>query len=114
MPGTTTFTNFSLGKGVKTATAVAGAATLNQPSGRITSEALATAAAGTYTLTVTNNQIQASDIILAQAYLGTATTGLPVVATAKPGNGSIVFTVQNIGAAALNGTIVVSFAELKG
>ncbi|MGL5733297.1 MAG: hypothetical protein ACRCYS_00405, partial [Beijerinckiaceae bacterium] len=114
MPGTTTFTNLGLGKGVKSAVAVAGAATLNQPSGRVTSEALATAAAGTYTLTLTCPYAQATDIVVAQAAMGTSTTGLPVVATAKPANGSVVFVVQNIGAAVLNGTIIVSYVILRG
>lgn len=59
-----------LGGGTKTATAVAGAVTLNKSSGVITSEALSTAAAATYTLTITNNLVAAADIPFASVSFG--------------------------------------------
>src|ERR1700743_238119 len=65
----------------KTASATPGAATLNSPSGVITSESITTAAAGFYTLTLTNSCIAATDIILAQAGLGSSTTGTPSIAS---------------------------------
>lgn len=98
----------------KTATATAGAATLNMPAGKITSEALTTAAAATYTLTITNSAIDAADTVLASVALGTATTGLPHICTVTPAAGSVVIIVRNAHAsAALNGTIVVSFVTVK-
>ena len=97
--------------GSGTGTAAAGAVTLNNKFGRITSEALVTAAGATYTLTITNANILATDVVLGSVALGTATTGSPNINTIKAANGSLVIIVQNVHAsAALNGTIIVSFA----
>lgn len=103
-----------LGGGTKTATAVSGAATLNKSSGVITSEALTTAAAATYTLTITNNLVAVGDIPFASVSFGTNTTGLPEVSSVTAGAGTLVIVIRNAHAsAALNGTIKVSFANLK-
>lgn len=112
-PATQRSFGIALDSGTKTVAAVAGAATLNKMAGSITSEALTTAAAAAYTLTLTNSDIAAADQVFASVALGTATTGVPVIATVKPGAGSAAIIVQNVGAAALNGTIVVSFMVLK-
>lgn len=94
-----------------TATATSGAATLNNRFGKVTSEALVTAAGATYTLTITNSAVKASDIAVASVAYGTSTTGMPTVCRVTPGAGSLVIIIQNVHAsAALNGTIVVSFA----
>lgn len=107
------FSTLTVDSGTKTATATAGAATLNKGSGIVTSEALSTAAGATYTLTITNGTIVASDLVFASVQLGTATTGMPTVTTATAGNGTITIVVQNIHAsAALNGTIKISFMSL--
>jgi hypothetical protein len=112
--GLATEQSLQLDTGTKTATATTGAATLNKSSGIITSESLSTAAGADYTLTITNSDIAAADMVLASVALGTATTGTPVVATVKPAAGSVAIVVQNIHAsAALNGTIKVAFAVLK-
>lgn len=93
-----------------TATATAGAATLANRAGKVTSEALTTAAAALYTLTITNSAVAATDICLASVANGTSTTGVPAISRVQPAAGQLVVTVQNIAAsAALNGTIVVSF-----
>ena len=99
--------------GVKTATAVSGAATLNKGSGVITTEALTTAAAGTYTLTLTDSAIAATDTVFVSVQAGTSTAGLPEVATVTPGAGSVVIVIHNDSAAALNGTLKVGFFTLK-
>lgn len=113
-PAASTVTELTLDTGTKTATATAGAATLNKMSGVITSESLSTAAGSTYTLTLTNSDIAATDMVFASVAMGTATTGMPAVTTVKPGGGSVVIVVQNIAsAAALNGTIKITFAVLK-
>jgi hypothetical protein len=111
---TVTLDQIHLDTGTKTATASSGAATLNTMAGVVTSESLSTAAGATYTLTLTNSDIAAADQVLASVQLGSATTGMPAIATAAPGAGSVVIKVQNIHAsAALNGTIKIAFAVLK-
>jgi hypothetical protein len=121
-PSVTTITASGLGTvgsakidtGTKTATATAGAATLNKSAGVITSESLTTAAAAVYTLTITNSTIAAADQVFASVSFGTSTTGEPVVERVTPGAGSVVIRVKNVaGAAALNGTIKVAFMVLK-
>lgn len=97
-----------------TATATAGAATLAKVAGKITSEALTTAAGALYTLTITNTKIEATDIVFASVAYGTSTTGTPVVTRVTPTANSLVIILQNIHAsAALNGTVVVSFYAIK-
>lgn len=113
-PATLRPTTLAIDSGTKTATAVAGAATLAKGSGVVTSEALTTAAGATYTLTLTDTQIAAADQVFASVALGTATTGTPAVTTVKPAAGSVVIIVQNVHAsAALNGTIKIAFMTLK-
>lgn len=105
---------FRLGTGNKTATAAAGAATLNNLSGVVTSEPLTTAAGATYTLMLADSSVAPTDIVVASTSLGTATTGLPHVETVTPGNGTLTVIVRNAtGAAALNGTVTIAFADIK-
>lgn len=112
--GTATAANARLGTGTKTATAIAGAATLNKPAGAVTSEALTTAAGADYVLTLTDSDIAAGDQVFASVKLGSATTGVPAVATVTESNGQVVIVIQNIHAsAALNGTIKISFVVFK-
>ncbi|RYG79358.1 MAG: hypothetical protein EON59_16365, partial [Alphaproteobacteria bacterium] len=73
----TRYTDFALGKGNKAATATAGAATLDNYSGVITTEALSTAAAGVYTLTLTNPKIKTTDIVMVNVANGTNSAGAP-------------------------------------
>lgn len=95
-----------------TATATAGAATLNNRWGVVTSESLSTAAGATYTLTVTNSQIAATDMVFASVAYGTSSAGSPAIMRVTPAAGSLVIIVQNIHAsAALNGTIVISYGS---
>lgn len=96
-----------------TAAATAGAATLNGLGGKITSEALTTAAAAIYTLTLTNSQVLSTDRVMVSVANGTNTGGVPAVARVQPANGSVVIVIQNIGATVFNGTIVVSFLAFK-
>lgn len=97
-----------------TKTAAAGAATLSALQGKITTEALTTAAAAAYALTLTNDQIAAGDIVLASVAYGTATAGVPVISRVTPAAGSVVIVISNeAGAAALDGTLVVSFVVAK-
>lgn len=112
--GLATVGSAKLDTGTKTATATAGAATLNKSAGVITSESLTTAAGAVYTLTITNSTIAAADQVFASVAFGTSTTGEPMIERVTPGAGSVVIRVKNVAsAAALNGTIKVSFMVLK-
>ena len=113
-PAPLTALNFQLDTGTKTATAVAGAATLNKSAGVVTSEALTTAAAATYTLTLTDSFVAAADQVYASVQLGTSTTGTPSVTTTTPAAGSVVIKVKNIDATnPFNGTVLISFLRIK-
>lgn len=106
-------TGMKTGGGAGTASATGGAATLAEPSGTITSEALTTAAASAYTLTITNTTVAAASMVFASVCNGTNTQGQLVVETVTPGSGSIVIVVRNRHASeALNGTIKISFFVL--
>lgn len=99
----------------RTATASAGAATLNSGYGVITTESLTTAAAAVYTLTLTNAAIAAADIVHVTVGNGTNTTVGPSLAGVTPAAGSVVIVIRNTHAAsALNGTLRVAFTVVKG
>jgi hypothetical protein len=100
--------------GTKTAQAASGAATLNKMSGVITTDSLTTAAGADYTLTLTDSDVAAGDSVFANIQGGTNSTGVPVLLSATPGAGEIVFVVANLAAsAALNGTLKIAFMVVK-
>ena len=103
------------GTGTLTAAATTGAATLNKPGGKITTEALTTAQNAIYTLTLTNSEIAAADRVYASVANGTNTQGTPMVGRITPAAGSVVILIINkhASAEALNGTLVVSFDVVK-
>ena len=106
---TTKFTEVDVTPG--SATSTAAAATVNDQIGRVTTEALTTAAGSTYTFTLTNDLIQASSMVFVSVGKGTATAGEPVVQFVTPAAGSAVILIRNVSAAAaLNGTININFA----
>lgn len=112
--GLVTGGSLKLDTGTKTAAATGGAATLSKSAGVITSEALTTAAAAAYTLTLTNTTIAAADQVMASLQNGTNSAGIPVIERVTPGSGSVVIVVRNLHLTdALNGTIKVAFAVLK-
>ena len=89
-------------------TAVAGAVTAQGLKLSITTEALATAAAATYTLTITDASIAVNSLVFVTVNFGTSTTGEPGVHLVTPAAGSVVFKIRNdAAAAAFNGTLVV-------
>lgn len=113
-PPPITVYGIQLDTGTKTATAVAGAATLNKASGVITSEALTTAAGAAYTLTLTNSTIAAADQVFASVATGTNTTTGLTIGIVTPAAGSATIRVWNRHATdALNGTIKIAFFVLK-
>lgn len=105
------FGGSGFGARIGTAVATSGAATLNALVGKITTESLATAQAGIYTLTITNSKVAAGDVVFASVANGTNTQGTPIIGRVQPAAGSIVIQVinQHASAQALNGTLVVSF-----
>lgn len=106
--------SISLGTGTKTASAVAGAATLNQPQGKITSESLTTAAGSEYVMTLANSGIAAADIVQASVQLGSSTTGEPQVTSITVTATQVIIVVKNIHAsAAFNGTVKIAFVVFK-
>lgn len=106
--------NLVLDTGTKTAVAVAGAATLNKASGKITTEALTTAGLADYTLTLTDSDIAAADMVFASVANGTNTQGTVGMGLITPGAGSVTIAIHNLHATqALNGTLVISFWVLK-
>lgn len=117
---TETLKNYIVGGNIanpstRTATASAGAATLNSGYGVVTSEALTTAAGAVYTLTLTNSAIAATDVVLVTVGNGTNTTVGPSLAGVTPAAGSVTIVVRNTHASsALNGTIKVAFSVIKG
>lgn len=96
-----------------TATASAGAATCNARMGKITTEALTTAAAAEYTLTLTNSKIAAGDIVLASVD-ALSSAGTPAIGGCTVTAGQVVITVSNVHAsAAFDDPIQVNFMVIK-
>ncbi len=90
--------------------AVAGAATLNQGGGFVTTESLTTATGATYTLTLTNSLIDVNTMVFVNATLGTSTQGTPDPTIVTNGNGTATILIKNIDATnAFNGTVVIGF-----
>ena len=100
--------------GLGTVTAASNAATLNKGTGVITSESLTTAAASTYTCTLTNAKIKATSAVFVSVGLGSSTTGTPALLDMTWAAGSLVVVVKNIHASAsLNGTILIAYQILN-
>lgn len=96
-----------------TATASSGTATANGTVGQITTEALSTAAAGEYTLTLTNSSIEAGDMVLASADAN-GSAGTPGIGGCTVTAGQVVITVTNLHAsAAFNAAIKINFVVIK-
>jgi len=103
-----------------TLSADAGAVTLesntgeiNAIAGRITTEALSTAAGAAATLTITNSKVAAGDIILLTRQGGTSDEGTEVM-LATAGAGSFTVLLENRHAsAAFDGTFIIGFLVVK-
>lgn len=93
-------------------TLVTNAGTLSAPTGKITTEALTTAAGASQALTITNAAVVPTDIILVTRNGGTDTTNSQTI-NAVAGTGSYVITLTNPGAAAFNGTFILGVTILK-
>jgi hypothetical protein len=101
-----------IGAKKKTATGTSNAATLNAPYGVVTTESVTTAAAATFTETITNDDVAATDVCIAS--VTTAGTGTPAITKVTPAAGSLVVIVQNVHASvAFNNTLKIAFACFK-
>lgn len=90
----------------------AGAATLNAMVGQVTSEALTTAAAAEYSLTLTNNKIAAGDLVFASVD-GNGGTNSPGLGQCKVTANTVVISVSNLGAGAFDAAIKINFLVVK-
>lgn len=89
------------------------AGTLDAIAGKITSEALTTAAGVAVTFTITNAMVAAADIILVTRQGGTSDEGTPEY-TVTPGAGSFTILLENRHAsAAFDGTFIFGFLVIK-
>lgn len=103
----------NLSAGITTGTAAAGAVTVTGQLAIITTEALTTAAAADYTLTITNTRINAGCTVFVTVGNGTNTTAPAYAHSVAVSEGSVVIKVRNAHAsAALNGTLTVSILVL--
>jgi hypothetical protein len=98
----------SLGTAQPTA-ANSGKVTLDGAKGVITTEALATAAGGIYTLEFTNPQIEPLSLLMLTVSNGTNTGGAAALHSVVVDDQEATITIQNIGAVAFNGTLVIQF-----
>lgn len=98
-----------MGQSTVQATAAAGKAVAHGEAALIMTEALVTAAAGSYVLTLGNSQIQPNSVVLAAIYNGSNTQGDPSLATVAVSLGKAVITIINRHASqALNGTLQIA------
>jgi hypothetical protein len=89
-----------------TAKATAGVAVAHGDAAIITTEALTTAAGASYVLTLGNDQVVASSIVIPVIYNGTNTQGDPSLQTLAISLGKVVINIANRHASqALNGTL---------
>ncbi len=97
------------------ATAAAAAVTVNEVAGIITTETLTTVQNAFYTLTLTNDKIDANSLVFATVEDGTNTQGTPQIGQVKPGNGTCTIEVINkhASAEAFNGTLKIRFFVLN-
>jgi hypothetical protein len=100
---------------IGTATATAGAATLSDLFGLVTSESLTTAQNAIYTLTITNTKVAVGDLVFASVGNGTNTQGTPTITTINVAANSIEIKISNLHATAqaLNGTLRIRFMVVK-
>lgn len=108
--GTSTLTGVTTLGDSGTATATAGAATLNKQLGVITTESLTTAGGAAYTLTLTNSAVSATSRVFASVCNGTNTVANYHVETVTEASGSVAIVIRNNTAATpLNGTLKIKF-----
>tara|TARA_Y100001963_G_scaffold150985_1_gene233052 strand:+ start:1390 stop:1752 length:363 start_codon:yes stop_codon:yes gene_type:complete len=98
---------------VTQATSKATGVTLNKASGQITLNNAALAAAAEVSFTVTNSEIAATDVVVAN-HGSAGTAGSYLVQANSIAAGSFKLTVTNVSAGSLSEAIVINYVALKG
>lgn len=100
---------------IGTGTASSAAVTINKRFGIITTEALTSAQNAVATVTLTNSEVAAGDMVLATLGNGTNTQGTPTLTRSTVTASTVTFKVSNLHASAeaLNGTLIIYFAIIK-
>lgn len=100
---------------VGTGTASSAAVTINKRFGIITSESLTTAQNAVATITLTNSEVAAGDLVLATLGNGSNTQGTPTLTRSTVTANTVTFKISNLHASseALNGTLIIYFAVIK-
>jgi hypothetical protein len=98
-----------------TSTSAAGAVTLNNKAGIITTETLTTISQAIYTLTISNSVATVGDHVYVSVSNGTNTTGIPVVTSAACGAGTVVVKVANASTTTspFGGTLKIDYLVFK-
>lgn len=98
-----------------TSTSAAGAVTLNARAGVITTETITTTGQSVYTLTITNSQVTAGDLVLGTIQNGSNTTGIATLMSVVPSAGVLTVKIGNAATTATNafaGSLKFSFVNL--
>ncbi|MFA6267677.1 MAG: hypothetical protein WC670_18415 [Pseudolabrys sp.] len=96
-----------------TGNGTAGAATLANKCGVVTTDTLTTPTSSNYALTLTNTVAAAADLVVWSIDNGSNTTGIPVQATAVVSAGAIVFNVRQSTGTNFNGTLKIKYFVIK-
>jgi len=102
------------GGAVTQATSITTTVVLSKLSGTITTVSATLAAGVDATFTVTNTEVEATDVVVAsiKSYGGTA-DGIPVVNVIATADGSFKLNIRNTGAVALDAVVLINFAVIK-
>jgi hypothetical protein len=107
-----TYASFTFNQGtVRSATASAGAVTINAEAGLVTTESLTTAAGSDYTLTMTNAALgpAANTQLMVTVFNDDNTGGEPHLWTISHATGSATIKIRNSGSTAFNGKLKIQF-----
>jgi hypothetical protein len=92
-----------------TVTLASNAGTLNRLAGRITTEALTTAAAGSQALVLTNSLVAAGDMVHVQWSGGTSTGGTPIIKAVCTASTLTITLYNKHASAAFDGTFILDY-----
>jgi hypothetical protein len=87
--------------------------TINSASGRITTVALTTAAAGEFQFTVNNSFVTTTSVILVTVSYPSASTGYPLASISTVANGSFSVDIKNVSSAVLNAAATIHFLVIN-
>jgi hypothetical protein len=95
-------------------TGAAGASTVNQDAGIVTTESISTVAGATYTETIACNAVTAFSLVFVSIANGSNSAGDPSLGTVTPGAGKVTITIVNRHSSnAFNGSLKITFLVLN-